>query len=228
MRTTRSLRRARLAIVATLCLVGPPTLGAQQSAGIAGDYDVRGSNPGGTGGYRGNLLIQPTGDTYRFTWETGGPSPVAGIGIRRGEAVVVSYGDASCGAMLYGRGANNSLVGNWSTIGNTTVGSEIAMPVPNQPLGEFTVMGTNPGGGAPPYRGKMTFRITGPTFTIRWDVGERVYTGIGVRLGEAFGVAYGASGCGVALYDIMPDGSLKGAWALRGQTDVGTETATRR
>lgn len=216
------------AFVALLSLVGTPTVGAQQSSGIAGEYDVRGSNPGGTGAYRGNLLIQATGDTYRFTWGTGGASTVIGIGIRRGDAIVVAYGDVTCGAVLYGRGANNSLVGNWSTSGNTTVGSEIAVPVPNQPLGEFTVMGTNPGGGTPPYRGKMTFRVTGPTFTMRWDVGERAYAGIGVRLGEVFGVAYGAASCAVALYDIASDGSLKGAWALRGQTDVGTETATRR
>ncbi len=176
--------------------------------------------------YIGTLRVDATGDTYRFAWETGSSS--VGVGVRRGNTVAVAYGDNTCGVMLYERGKNNSLVGVWSAIGVTTTGTEIAVPAGGDLSAGFTVMGTNPGGGTPPYRGQMRLRPTGSTFDIHWTVGDRQYDGIGVRLDGTFGVAYGSPNCGVALYEITADGTLAGAWALRGQTAAGTETNTRR
>ena len=214
-----TMRAPRLLALAALLV---PAASAQKGPALGGAYAVRGTNPDGRGGYRGTLQVTPTGDTYGFAWATG--TTAEGVGVRRGDAVAVAYGGADCGVALYAPGANGTLVGTWAGMGGRTTGTEILAPADG---GGFTAMGMNPGG-AGVYRGTALLRATGATFAAHWEVGGSTYDGTGVRLGDAYGVAYGDASCGVALYRLNPDGSLEGAWALQGQTEAGTETATRR
>jgi hypothetical protein len=90
------------------------------------------------------------------------------------------------------------------------------------PVGSYTVEGTNPGGGSH-YRGTVTVERTGKTYRVVWVVGNTRYIGTGIGNQDFLAVSYkSGNDTGLALYG--PDGdSWAGVWAYSGARDVGAE-----
>jgi len=59
---------------------------------LEGEYVIRGTNPGGRGGYEGQLRVRKTGATYQLRWTIPGTQPYFGVGLRVGNALHVGWG----------------------------------------------------------------------------------------------------------------------------------------
>ena len=59
---------------------------------LEGEYSVKGTNPGGQGGYEGKLRIRKTGETYQLKWTLPGGQSYAGVGLRVGDSLHVGWG----------------------------------------------------------------------------------------------------------------------------------------
>jgi len=71
--------------------------GAEEANGgtpgeLEGEYAVKGSNPGGRGGYEGKLRIRKTGATYQLRWTIAGSQPYYGVGLKVGDSLHVGWG----------------------------------------------------------------------------------------------------------------------------------------
>ncbi len=103
----------------------PPQLPQQkpkQEKSISAIYESKGKNPDGTD-YKGVVVIQKYGDTYRVAWHYGsGTVPVLGMGILKGDIFSVSYfitlqaDIVSVGLVSY-RVEGDRLVGEWTVLG---------------------------------------------------------------------------------------------------------------
>jgi hypothetical protein len=91
--------------------------------------------------------------------------------------------------------------------------------------GQYRVTGTNADGSA--YRGTATITpSSNSTCRITWHTGS---TSIGICMlaGRAFAASYVLNRkVGLVVYELQPDGSLKGVWTLADQPGAGTEILT--
>jgi hypothetical protein len=88
---------------------------------LAGEYNVTGVDLNNRE-YKGKLTIKPTGDFYKFTWDTNGP--YVGVGIRQGNFLAVSYGGDNCGVMAYKMWPDGTMEGKWGYSGDRLPGNE--------------------------------------------------------------------------------------------------------
>ena len=96
------------------------------------------------------------------------------------------------------------------------------------PVGRYTVSGTNPGSGSS-YSGQVAVTKTGDTYRIVWNVGGQSYTGTGIGSDDFLAVSYRSGNeTGLALYGRRPDGSWHGIWTYAGGNQVGTDRWTPR
>lgn len=91
--------------------------------------------------------------------------------------------------------------------------------------GRYRIEGTNADGS--PYGGEAEIVATGgATCRIRWETGSEA-TGICMRSGNSLAAAYQLGDhVGLVIYQIQPDGSMKGTWTVADSPGVGTETLT--
>jgi hypothetical protein len=96
----------------------------QGPAGLNGDYRiVRSQTPGG-GTYTGTVHIAPTGNTYALQW-TLPRETYGGLGVRRGNLLVVGWGGRQgAGVVAYSK-AGRKLDGVWAAPGGTQLGTEV-------------------------------------------------------------------------------------------------------
>ncbi len=198
-----------------LALVSATTPASAQT----GRYTVDGTNPGGAGHYGGTLTVSPQGDALRVVWLTGG-APVEGIGVVVNDVLAVAYGGA-CGVVAYAPADDGSgdFEAVWATMGGTQLGTEVARLDGDV----YRVAGTNPGSSGV-YSGTLTMAEADNATQVHWTVGGSDYDGIGLKVGDVLGVAYGAETCSVAVYG-MDGKTLDGVWTTPGASGVGTETA---
>ncbi len=90
-------------------------------SGLAGDYNVTGKNPNGTG-YRGQLSVSPQAAGYKFAWSNNS----SGFGIRQGNNVSVGIGGPRCAFVAYEIKPNGELDGVWGGYGSDKTGMEKA------------------------------------------------------------------------------------------------------
>ena len=116
--------RAFFGLATGLCLVASTYV--IQAAEIGGRYDVVGSNPGNQGQYRGEVVIEPQGETYRITW-TIGSDRTEGTGIFRDGRLAVVYqpDNARPGVAFYDLRGDGSLSGTWVVHGGAKLGAEV-------------------------------------------------------------------------------------------------------
>jgi hypothetical protein len=102
----------------------------------------------------------------------------------------------------------------------------VATAFADDPVGKYSVEGTNPGGGSE-YRGTVSVEKTGDTYRVIWAVGGKRYIGTGVGNKDFIAVSYkSGNDTGLALY--APDGDdWKGVWAYSGARIMGTEVWKR-
>ena len=93
----------RLRLIAAACLVvGAATLA--HAADPVGHFTVKGTSPGGSDSYEGDVTVTKTGDTYSVIWTIGGTKYV-GTGIGNDDFLTVSYKSGNdTGLALYGHG----------------------------------------------------------------------------------------------------------------------------
>jgi len=95
-----------------------------------------------------------------------------------------------------------------------------------EPVGSYSVEGTNPGNGSA-YKGTVTVERTGNTYRVVWVVGGTRYIGTGIGNEDFIAVSYkSGENTGLALYGAKGD-DWGGVWTYAGGRDVGTEVWTR-
>ena len=89
--------------------------------------------------------------------------------------------------------------------------------------GRYRVHGTNPDGS--PYRCTATITPSSDTTCrISWQTGS-TSVGFCMMAGKALAASYALNGkVGLVLYQLQPNGSLKGIWTIADQPGAGTET----
>ena len=93
--------------------------------------------------------------------------------------------------------------------------------------GTYAVSGTNPGGST--YGGTVQIRPSGSACRISWQTGSTSSAGICLLTGKAFAAYYQQGNItGLAVYQLQPDGTLKGSWTNTDLQGVGAETLTPR
>lgn len=118
--------------------------------------------------------------------------------------------------------ANANSNANSASSGETTT-------APKDISGDYTVEGTNEGGGGN-YKGTLAVQKRGDVYQFSWNT-DTVFDGVGVQTGSAVAAAFAegkdGTGCGVVLYQINSDGSLNGKAGYWGENKGETEKATR-
>ena len=108
-------------VLITICLVAPV-----HAADIEGTYKAAGSNPGGKGQYKGNVIISKSGETYKVVWSVG--TAYIGTGIVVGDVLSVAYTDEGkkwFGIVAYKiKSGGKVLEGKWSGHNGRTLGTE--------------------------------------------------------------------------------------------------------
>jgi len=96
---------------------------------IAGVYQLKGSNPGGAGEYRGEVAVMQTGDVYQVGWTIAGTQYV-GTGVLRGQTLSVIYQlqGQQAGIAVYEVQPNGDLEGVWTLLGGQVLGTETWVP----------------------------------------------------------------------------------------------------
>ncbi|MCB4822145.1 hypothetical protein [Roseicella aerolata] len=92
--------------------------------------------------------------------------------------------------------------------------------------GLYEVEGTNPDGST--YEGRFLLQA-GPaaSWVARWQVGDEQVIGLGLIQGGVLAVSFVIDGRpGIAVFDVEPDGRLRGSWTTGG--GMGTERLTPR
>jgi hypothetical protein len=90
--------------------------------------------------------------------------------------------------------------------------------------GEYTVRGTNPDGS--PYSGTAEITASGDACRMVWHT-DSISRGICMLANKSFAASYRmGEAIGLVIYDVLPDGVLKGVWTVADQKGAGTETLT--
>jgi len=96
------------------------------AADLAGSYSAQGTNPDGTGKYKGSVIITRTQDTYQVVWSVG--AVYVGTGLVVGDVFSVAYADENkswFGVVAYRiLDGGKKLEGIWSAHGGKVLGSE--------------------------------------------------------------------------------------------------------
>lgn len=90
-------------------------------SGLAGDYEITGRNPNGSG-YKGNLSIASQAGGYKFVWSNN----TSGFGIKQGNTLSVGIGGPRCAFVAYEIKPDGMLDGVWGGYGSDKTGTEKA------------------------------------------------------------------------------------------------------
>ena len=91
--------------------------------------------------------------------------------------------------------------------------------------GKYSVAGKNFDGLG--YAGTVQITPSGSTCRIAWKTGETSSEGLCMVSNKTLAAFYKlGSDYGVVIYDIQPDGSLKGQWGIVDKKGIGTEVLT--
>jgi hypothetical protein len=210
---------------------------------VEGLYSINGIAPDGKT-YSGKLTItlnsQSSGGSanqtiYDLAWDNG----VKGAGILIKDAqgtnfLATTFGGSTCTAVFYS--PLNSTNGDTETLnlkgislklGTLELGSEMALSKQHYLEGDYSVVGYDVKGS----QNKGTLSITkksNSVWQLTWNMGQP-YDGIGISLNKSlFAAVYGGQGCGVSVYKVNPDGSLKATMAIWGINQAGEETAIKQ
>ena len=112
-------------------------------------------------------------------------------------------------------------------IGAAILAAAIAAPADAQSVGgQYRVDGTNFDGSR--YAGTATIRrSSNTTCRIHWETGGSSSDGFCMLSNGSFAAAYRLGNVvGLVLYDLQPDGTLKGIWTIADKAGAGTEILT--
>ena len=91
------------------------------------------------------------------------------------------------------------------------------------PVGRYTVTGTDPGGKRT-YTGDVVVERTGDTYQVVWEIAGSRTTGTGIGNKDFIAVSYrSGNSTGIALYSDDGSGTWTGVWTYAGGKQIGTE-----
>ena len=111
-------------------------------------------------------------------------------------------------------------------IAATVLSAAFAMPAMAQTIGgKYNAHGTNFDGS--PYDGTAVItRTSDSTCRIHWETGS-TSNGFCMLSGKSFAAAYVmGKDVGLVVYELQPDGTLKGYWTIADKSGSGTEVLT--
>lgn len=196
---------------------------------ISGSYAATGTNEGGGGNYKADLVVTNRDDVYQFSWESAG-NKYDGVGVQTGNKVAVAFTEGAdgtgCGVVLYKINSDGSLGGTAGYWGTNTKETETAKRTGGSDLeGAYDVEGKNPKGET--YKSKLDVSKRGEGYKFVWT-GSNAIEGFGVRQGDTVSVGIGSAKCSFVAYEVKPDGTLDGKWGGQSSTSFGTETAVKK
>lgn len=218
----RRVRTTGLAAIALAC-VGfvPPKLARELE--IAGEYDVEGTHPDGSGYVGTGTIARLGGDRYQITFRM--PNGVfRAICVRSRDVLGCGWGSGQLGAALY-RASSGRLDGRWFRDGDDALGVDVVSMPDLEDSGSFALEGAAPDGS--PHQGSFTIAdwgAKGQTPGVRRLHGTRsgvAWTGWGVTDGKLLAVGFPAERCGAALYRIDGNGVITAIWMDRMTPGVG-------
>ena len=109
--------RIGVLVIVTTLVVGawPAATQVAPESDISGVYDCRGINGDGTP-YHGLVVIAKHRDAYQIRWTFSPEQSAVGLGIRKGNALAVSYYGGTPGVVLYDIN-DRELIGRWTVPG---------------------------------------------------------------------------------------------------------------
>ncbi|MDX2139308.1 MAG: hypothetical protein SF123_14580 [Chloroflexota bacterium] len=171
----------------------------------------------------GAFVMYDQGDAVAVEMSIGGDDYV-GTGYVQNDILVVAFGDEDCGLRAYHVNQEAVTVeGVWTMWGYDVVAEESGVIA--SITGEYFVAGANPDESE--YEGALTIDTHNQVHTLRWEIGETVYEGVGILRGNLFAAGFGGEQCGVAHYAVTLNGDLDGMTALPGSEFPGYEYAFR-
>jgi hypothetical protein len=90
---------------------------------LAGNYVVKGSNPGGGGSYEGRLKIAETGATYQLEWKVA-DKVTKGVGIKVEDSLFVAWGDKEPFGVVSYTFEESEAKGFWTLAGTDRTATE--------------------------------------------------------------------------------------------------------
>lgn len=123
------MSRLALYLLACFAILAASDAACAQGSDIAGRYRIEGSNPTGSGVYRGEVAIARAGDTYQVRWILEQGSQV-GLGVVLDKVLAVTFQDgaAPAGIAAFRINPDGSLTGIWAGSGTVSVGTERWIP----------------------------------------------------------------------------------------------------
>lgn len=171
--------------------------------------------------YQGAMTITQTSEHTVEIEQVFSQTRYSGTGIIVGDVLAVALGDERCSVAAYTVQSDGSLAGNWTSLGETRVATETAVPV--NITGLHRVSGTNQDGSQ--YSGTLDVSVDNQVHYFRWVVGGATLEGVGILRGNVVTAAFGNQNCAVMSYFVLPNGSLSGQWAFIGTDIAGSELA---
>ncbi|MGE0733463.1 MAG: hypothetical protein AB7G15_11130 [Alphaproteobacteria bacterium] len=92
------------------------------------------------------------------------------------------------------------------------------------PVGQWKVLGSNPGEPSKRYQGTVSVTQLGQTYRVVWVVGNQQIVGHGILFNGVFSVAYTG---GIAVYVPNPQGQWEGQWSPNNGATIGLENWSR-
>jgi hypothetical protein len=209
-----------LSVIAACCVLVPPLKASAEGDELK--FKVQGTNPGGKGGYTGEVSIHKTSakDSATIKWVTGANKDVTeGVAIKSGKVIGAGYGGKAFYAIAVYHIHGAKIHASW------------ALSTSPEQLGEYELKGVD-------FDGKCTFADGSPgsvTFTegkdgafkVSWDLPSGHYDGIGLRVKDSLVAVSGApsGGFGVVAME-MGEETTNGVWTMAGMGGVGKEVWT--
>ncbi len=203
----------------------PPLRVSSPPARFLGDYTYQRQYPDGRD-ESGRMSISTFSKGYRFDWYTG-DLVESGMALLKDRILGVAIGN-KCALTYYHRYDNGTLVGIWMGW-DEYPGPETATPygfLLNGYSGEYGIKGVYRDKST--YSGSLNINQISQVYELFWemDTSDDFY-GTGLVKDDKLVSVYGSDDCKIMLYEIQPNGKLKGTFASTGSRETGNETAQK-
>jgi hypothetical protein len=200
-------------------LVQPPS-----HVDVTGKWLIAEGRAQGGSSYTGTVTISKKDAVFDIAWEISGTS-YEGIGLQYANRLYVGWGSGGgMGIVVYRLRPDGSMTGEWSTYGETALGTETA----TGSGGHYDVAGSNPSGGGS-YTGTLDV-TTGAddVYHLVWTLGGTpTYEGTGLRDGAELAVGWARSDVGYVEYVFEGD-TARGRWTWLGSPGIFVENLERQ
>ena len=195
---------------------------AAANAQLSGSYDVTGKDFDGKA-YKGKIQITPNGKTLKLKYRDG--KTQAGVGVEKGKLLFTAWGPSDqCGMGVYALKDGAAGEGFAADIGHPNTFPETL----KRTAGSGEISGTYEVSGKDyegvPFAGLVKIEPRGPVYKLSFKMAGESFDGIGMKFADHLVVGWGGERCAVSAYDVKPDNTAKGQFAVYGKGVLGEES----